>query len=178
MLLDLSRMCRCVFHAVPWLHIGSLMRPPRCRPRRTAGLLLPCQHFSGKILVTPYSMVCMGLVSFKSRANAILFVWLLAPFSSPTVFISLPSFYGLVLYGWILRTDRVLIALSQPIALSTFFKCNNTYNNTNNNNYYYHNNKWGTKRAKSRTASSSGLPTSRVTTSQKGSDWNNILHLL
>ena len=34
------------------------------------------------------------------------------------VSLSLLSFYGLVLYGWGLRTDRVLIALSQPCTVS------------------------------------------------------------
>ena len=34
--------------------------------------------------------------------------------------LSLLSFYGLVLWGWGLRTDRVLIALSQPCIANLF----------------------------------------------------------
>ena len=39
------------------------------------------------------------------------------------------SFYGLVLWGWDLRTDRVLIALSQPCIANLFFNNNNNNNN-------------------------------------------------
>ena len=34
--------------------------------------------------------------------------------------LSLSSFYGLVLWGWGLRTDRVLTALSQPCIAGLF----------------------------------------------------------
>ena len=89
-------------------------------------ILFPCQYLCGTILVTPCSMVWDWWVS---RAGPMPFYWpscsltfCLLPFS-----LSLLSFYGLVLWGWGLRTDRVLIALSQPCIANFFF------NNNNNN---------------------------------------------
>ena len=99
--------------------------PPRC----IAGLLFPCQYLCGTILVTPCSMVWDWRVS---RAGPMPFYW---PRCSLTFCLllfslSLLSFYGLVLWGWGLRTHRVLIALSQPF-IQPFF------NNNNNNNVRY-----------------------------------------
>ena len=77
----------------------------------------------------------VGLAGFKSRANAFLLAWLLASSLPPAVFHSMKnrmavsmklppavffSFYGLALWGWGLRTDRVLIALSQ-ICIANIF---------------------------------------------------------
>ena len=44
--------------------------------------------------------------------------------------ISFLSFYELVLWGWGLRSDRVLIALSPTLSLSAFFNNNNNNNNS------------------------------------------------
>ena len=44
-------------HAVSWSQIGILMRLLAAEPLTTAGLLFPSQCLSGKILLTPYSMV-------------------------------------------------------------------------------------------------------------------------
>ena len=79
-------------------------------PRSIAGLLFPCQYLCGTISVTPYSMVWDWRVS---RAWPMNFYW---PSCSLTFCLllfslSLLSLHGLVLWGWSLRTDRVLIAL-------------------------------------------------------------------
>ena len=71
------------------------------------------------ILVTPCSMVWDWRVS---RAGPMPLYW---PSCSLTFCLllfslSLLSFYGLVLWGWGLRTDRVLIALSQPCIANLF----------------------------------------------------------
>ena len=113
MVLFLCRMCRCGLHAVLLSHIGTLMRLLTEEPLSIAGHLFPGQCLCGKILVTPYSMVWDWRVS---RAGPMPFYW---PSCSLTFcfllfYLSFLSFYGLVLWGWGLRTDRVLTALSQP----------------------------------------------------------------
>ena len=107
------RMCQCGLHAALWLHISTLTRLLDAETRSTAGLLFPSQYLCGTILVTPYSMVWNWLVS---RAGLMPFYWpsssllfCLLPFS-----LSLLSFCVLVLWGWGLRADRVLIVLSLP----------------------------------------------------------------
>ena len=76
-----------------------------------AELLFPCQCLCGTILVSPYSMVRDWRVS---RAAPKPFCWPICsvPFCLLLFSLSLLSFYGLVLWGRGLRTDRVLIALS------------------------------------------------------------------
>ena len=88
-----------------------------------AGLLFPCQYLCGIILVTPYSMMWNWRVS---RAEPMPFYWPCCSLSFCLLLFSfsLLSFYGLALWAWGLRTDMVLITLSQP-ALSTFFNNNN-----------------------------------------------------
>ena len=93
--------------------------PSRCRTSQYRRIFFPCQYLCGTILVTPCSMVCDWLVS---RAGPMHFYW---PSCSVTFcllmfFLSLLSFYGLVLWGWGHRTDRVLIALSQPCITNLF----------------------------------------------------------
>ena len=110
-------LCRCGLHAA--LHIGSLMRHLATEPRSIARLLFPCQYLCGTILVTPCSMVWDWQVS---REGPMPFYW---PSCSLTFCLllfslSLLSFCGLVLWGWGLRTDRVLIALSQPCIANLF----------------------------------------------------------
>ena len=70
------------------------------------GLLFPFQYLCGTILVTQDSMVWDWQVS---RAGPIPFYWpsCLLPFYLLLFSISLLSFYGLVLWGWSLRTDSV-----------------------------------------------------------------------
>ena len=85
----------------------------------TAGLLFPRQYLCGTILVTQYSMVWNSRVP---RAGPMPFYW---PSCSLTFrlllfSLSLLSFYGLVVWDWGLRTDRVLIALSQPCITNLF----------------------------------------------------------
>ena len=85
--------------------------PPRCEHRCTAGFLFHCQYLCGTILVTPHSKVWNWRVS---RAGPMHFY---RPSSSlhfcPLLF-SLPllSFYVLVLWGWGLWTEMMLIAFT------------------------------------------------------------------
>ena len=104
-------MCRCGLHA--------LMRLFAAEPRSIAGLLFPCQYLCGTIAVNPYSMVWNRRVT---RAGYMHFYWpsFSLTFCLLLFSLSLLSFYGLVLWGWGLRTHRVLIALSQP-CISNFF---------------------------------------------------------
>ena len=103
------------------------MRLLAAEPLSIAGYLFPGQCFCGTILVTPCSMVWDWRVS---RAGPMPVYW---PSCSLTFrlllfSLSLLSFYGmkgvgemgLVLWGWGLRTDRVLIALSQPCIANLF----------------------------------------------------------
>ena len=116
--LFLCHMCRCGLHAAS--HIGLLISLLAAEPRSIFGLLFPCQYHCRTILVAPFSMVWDWRVS---RAGSMLFYW---PSCSLTFCLllfslSLLTFCGLVLWGWGLRTDRVLIALSQP-CIATLFK--------------------------------------------------------
>ena len=69
--------------------------------------------------MTPCSML-WDWPGFKRRANELLLALLIAHFLSPAVFPFSSLFNGLVLWGWGLRTDRVLIALSQPYIANLF----------------------------------------------------------
>ena len=93
--------------------------PPRCRTSQYLGLLFACQYLCGTILVTPYSMVWGWRVSREGPKH---FNWLCCslPFFLLLFSFSLLSFYGSVLWGWGLRTDWVLIALSQPCTANLF----------------------------------------------------------
>ena len=120
----LCRMCRCVLHTALWLHmrclhILSVYLWLAAEPRSTAGLSFTCQYLCGTILVTPYSIVWdwrvsrAGLIPFYLSSCSL-------PFCLILLSLSLLSFYGLVLWGWGLRTVRVLIAFSQPCIASHF----------------------------------------------------------
>ena len=63
----------------------------------------------------------VGLSCFKSRTN-VFFIGLATLFLLCLLLFSLPllSFYGLVMWGWGLRTDKVLIGLSQPYIAGLF----------------------------------------------------------
>ena len=103
MVLDLGSKCQCGLHEVLCAHIGTLMHLLAAEPRSPAGLLFPCQYLCGTILVTQ----------------------LLAPVFSPTVYSGvgngLSSFIQrVIIVGLGRRTDRVLIALSQP-CIANFF---------------------------------------------------------
>ena len=87
-------------------------------PSRTAGTFIPLSVSLWNDLGNPV-FDGVGLAGFKSRANAFLLALLLAPFRLLLFSISLHSFYGLVL-GWGLRTDVVLITLSQPCTANHF----------------------------------------------------------
>ena len=95
------------------ISVHLIMRILPAQPRGIAGPLFPCQYLCGTILVASYLMVWDWRVS---RAGRVPFYW---PSCSLTFCLllfslSLLSFYGMVLWGWCLRTDRVLITLSQP----------------------------------------------------------------
>ena len=97
--------------------------PPRCKTSQHRRTFNPCQYFCGTILVTPYSK---GWDWRVSRAGPMPFHWpsCLLTFCLLLFSISLLSFYGLVLWGWGLRTE-VLITLSKSYT-RTFFNNNNT----------------------------------------------------
>ena len=83
------------------------------------------QDHCGTILVTANSMVLNWRVS---RAGPMLFLHSCSLTFCLLLFsISLLSFYRLVLWGWGLRTDSVLISLTQPCTANFF---NNNNNNT------------------------------------------------
>ena len=90
--------------------------PPRCR---TSRLLFFSQCPSGTISVAPYSMFCdwrvsgAGPMPFYLPRCSLHFCLLLCS-------LSFLSFYGLVLWGWCLRTDWVLIALSRSCVANLF----------------------------------------------------------
>ena len=62
----------------------------------------------------------VGLAGFKSRANGFLFALLLAPFLSHPVFPFSSFILWVGILGWGLRSDRVLIILSQPYFTKLF----------------------------------------------------------
>ena len=112
MVLYPDRMCQCGSHAVLWSHIVTLMHRLAAVHSSTGGLLFPSRCPSGTILLTQYLMVWDWRVS---RAGPMLFIGLRC--SIPTIVLysfslSLLSVYGLVLWGWGRRTDRVYISLS------------------------------------------------------------------
>ena len=109
MVLFRCRMCQCGLHSVLWSHIGTIMRLLAAEPLSIARHLFPGQCLCGTILVTPCSMVWDWRVSRAGPMPSCSLIFYLLLFS-----ISLLSFYGLVLWGWGLRSDRLLIALSQP----------------------------------------------------------------
>ena len=112
-------------HVPVWVTRGAVVAhrytyaPPRCRTSHYRRTIIPCQYLCGTIFVTPCSMVWdwrvsrSGPVPFYCPSCSLTFCLLL--FS-----LSLLSFYGLVLRGWGLRTDLVLIALSQPCITNLF----------------------------------------------------------
>ena len=117
-------MCQCGLQAT-LSHIGTVMRLVAAEPRSIALLLFLCQYLCETILSdTIFDRV--GLPDFKGRVNAFLLgSWSLA-FCFLLFSISPLSFYGLVLWGWGLRTDMVSIALFHP-CITIFFNNNNNY---------------------------------------------------
>ena len=87
--------------------------PPRCRTSQYRRTFIPWSVSLWNDLSDPV-LDGVGLAGFKSRANAFLLALLLAHILSPAVFPFSSFILWLVLWGWGLRTDRVLIALSQP----------------------------------------------------------------
>ena len=101
-------------------HIGTLMRLLAAELRSTSGIFFQiCLYLCGTILVSRYSMVWDWRVS---RAMQMHFYWpsCSLPFCLQQFSPSVLSFYELVLWGWGLRTDRLLIALSQPCTVNLF----------------------------------------------------------
>ena len=140
MVLYQGRMCQCGLHAVPWSHIGVLMRCLTAGPRSTAGLLFPSQCPSGTFLLTPYLMVWDWPVS---RAGPLFFYWLklLYPYYCILLFFcSLHSVYRMKTLSFFIRASGWYCgagvfgligctSLSLSLALPTSF----------NNYYYYYN---------------------------------------
>ena len=130
----LDRMCQSGLHAVPWPHIGILMRHLAAEPCSTAGLLFlsQCPSAIWNDLGDPV-FDGVGLVGFNSRANAFYLPKLLYPYYSVLLlFFSFLSVYRLILWGWGLRTDRVYITLSQPCTSDRVYITLSQPNNNNN----------------------------------------------
>ena len=124
---NLCSIRQCGLHEVRWSHIGILMYLLAAEPRSTAGLF-HSQYLCGPILLTLCSMMWDWRV-LRSDARPMLFIaFYLFHIAFCILFIyyyycfyplclllfshSLHSFYGLVLWGWGLRTDRVSTDLS------------------------------------------------------------------
>ena len=120
----LCRMCRCGLHA--------------CCDRTSVHL---CASSLQNLAVSPdsYSLVSVsvercsdpvfdGMGLAGSRVGPMPFYWssCSVTFCLLLFSLSLLSFYGLVLWGWGLRTDKVL-ALSLSLALPTFFNNDNNF---------------------------------------------------
>ena len=103
--------------------------PPRCRTSQYRRTFIPSQYLSGTLWLTPYSMVWDWRVS---RPGPMPFCWPSCSllFCLQLVSLSLLFLYRLVVWGWVLRTDRVAISLSRP-CIANLFNNNNNYNNNN-----------------------------------------------
>ena len=93
----------------------------------TSGLLILCQYLWGNNLGDPL-FDGVGLVGFKSRANVFNIPCCSLPFCLLWFSIFLLSFYGLILCGWSLWSDMVLISLTQ-LCIASLFNNNNKLNN-------------------------------------------------
>ena len=126
MVLYLDSMCQCGLHAVLWSYIGTPMHRLAAEPCSTAALLFPSRCPSGKILLTPCSMVCDWRVS---RAGPMLLYWpkLLYPYYCILLFL----FSLLLSIGWYCGAGVFglmgFTSLSLSLSLPTFF--NNNHNN-------------------------------------------------
>ena len=109
MVLYLDLMCQCGLHAVLWSHFGTLMLRLTAESRSNAGIFPLSVSFWTDLADPVFDGV--GLVGFKSRANAFLWPKLLYPYYSLLLFFPFSSFCPLV---GIVGTDRVYITLSQP----------------------------------------------------------------
>ena len=93
--------------------------PPRCRTSQYHRTFIPWSVSLWNDLSDPVSDG-VELAGFKSKVNAFLLASCSLTFCLLLFSLSLLSFYGLALWGWGLRTDRVLIALSQPCIADLF----------------------------------------------------------
>ena len=93
--------------------------PSRCRTSQYRRTFIPLSVSLWNDLSDPV-FDGVGLTGFKNRPMP--FYWLSCWLTFSLLLFSLSdfSFYGLVLCGWGLRTDRVLIALSQPCITNSF----------------------------------------------------------
>ena len=112
------RIYRWELHAALWLHISTLMlllAAAVAVPQDFYFLVSICVERSWWLRIRwcwTGLFQEKGQCLFIGKAALSLFV--------SSCFPSLLSFYGLVLWGWGLRTDRVLIALSQPSVANLF----------------------------------------------------------
>ena len=105
-----GRMCQWGLHAELWSQFSALMHLLAAEPRSIAGLLFTYKYLCGTVLVTSYLMVWDWRVL---RAEPMPLYWpsCSLPFCLQLFSLSLLSFYGLVLWGWGLRSDMVLLCL-------------------------------------------------------------------
>ena len=107
--------------------------PPRSRTSQYHRTFIPLSVFLCNDLSDPV-FDGVELEGFKSRAMPFYWPSCLLTFCLLLFSLSLLSFYGLELWGWGFRTDRVFITLSQPYITNLFNNNNNNNNNKNNNN--------------------------------------------
>ena len=95
--------------------------PPRCRTSQYPMTFIPLSLSPWNDLADPV-FDGVGLAGFKSRAN-VFFIGLSSSILTIVFYffpLSLLSVYRLVLWGWSLLTDTVLITLSQPCTADLF----------------------------------------------------------
>ena len=117
--LFLSRVCRCVLNAVLWAHIGTLnYAPPRCRTGVPQDIY---SHVSVSVERFWWPRIRWCWTGGFQEQGQCPFIGLAAlPFCLLPLSLSLLLFYLLVLWGYGLRTDRVLITRSQSCTASLF----------------------------------------------------------
>ena len=102
--------------------------PPRCRTSQYSKTFIPLSVSLWNDVGRRIQWCGTGRFQEQGEPSYLL------PFCLLLFFLSFLPFYGLVLWGWGLRTDRVLITLYQPFIANHFFNNNNTNNHNNNNN--------------------------------------------
>ena len=111
---------QCGLHVVLWSHIGILMHLIAAEPRSTSRTFIPISVSLWNDLA---DQVCdvVRLAGIKSKANV--FFMCIGCSQHICLFLlshSILSFYEFLLWGWGLRVDKVLIALSRPCIADLF----------------------------------------------------------
>ena len=119
MVIFLCRMCGCGVARDAVIAHRYTYVPSRCRTSQYRRTFIPMS-------VSPWNDLGgsvfdgVGLAVFKSRANVFFWPSYSLLFCLLLFSLSLLSFFGLVLLGWGLRTDRLLISFSLPCTTTLF----------------------------------------------------------